>query len=281
MERVKTEEYEIICGDCLEVLPGVPESSIPLIVTSPPYWKARDYGGGEAEIGARDDYPEFLEKLKRVWIECERILKPGGRLVVNIGEMFFRQGPKSLVTYTSILVDVILAFRDLGGMQFAGKILWVKNEGNHNYRSMKRMYGSYPYPPNLLVTNANENLLIFRKSGNDNVRSPEIKERSKFDKVFIDKFSEAVWHIGAVRIPKSSSVWQHTSPYPLEVPERFIRAFSFWGDWVLDPFAGRGTTLMAARKWGRRAIGIDLVRKNFELMKLNLSQERLKVECFG
>jgi len=256
---------KILQGDALTELRKIPSETIDCIITSPPYWKARRYGMSHKEIGWGQTYEEYLKSLRLVWEETARVLKPGCRLVINIGEIFYKIQEDSYVTYTAIFVDIFNQIRNINCMRFMGKILWCKGTNNDNagIKTGKAFYGSYPYPPNLLLTNCQENLMVWRKVGKRTYKDADrkIAEKSKIDKEFIHAFTRPIWFIEPARDKN------HPAIFPIEIPERFIRAFTFIGDIILDPFMGRGTTGMAAKKLGRDFIGIELNSKYVEMAR--------------
>lgn len=249
---------QILCGDSLSILESFPSNSIHCIITSPPYWDRFKYSSDSLEIG-QQLYPVYLEKLNQIWMECVKVLMPGGKIIINIGEIFFRPDPKDMVFYTHIFTDIITQFERLE-MIFWGKALWCKGKENKftGLRFGKAIYGSYPYPPNLMLTNATENLLVFRKKGKRNPVSLKIKEKSEVSKEFIREFTKPIWFISPISAKRKAALSGHPAVFPEEIPARFIRAYTFVNDIVLDPFCGSGTTCLAAKKLERNYIGIDL-----------------------
>lgn len=253
------ERNKLYCGDTYKIIKQWNTEFVDLIITSPPYWRARRYMlFDHREIGFHQTYSSYLKSLNKVWIECCRILKPGCKIVVNIGEIGYYLEKKNVI-YTAIFVDIFKQFADLKDMGFIGKILWCKGIGpeDSGYQRNKPIYGSYPYPPNLLITNATENLMVWRKKGKRTYRdvSKEIAEQSKIDKHFVHEFTRPVWYIHPARHLKYT---KHPAVFPPDIPERFIKAYSFVEDVVFDPFIGIGTTAHAAKKLKRNYLGIDL-----------------------
>jgi len=249
---------KIICGHTLDIIKQLPSETFDTIVTSPPYWHARKYTNNPKEIG-QEDFTVYLNALNKVWIECARILKSGCRLVINMGEIFYRLPNEDYVVYTAIFVEIFKQIQTISNMRFAGKILWCKGTNNENagVKTNKAFYGSYPYPPNLLLTNCQENLMIWRKVGKRTYKDMSLKiaQQSKIDKKFIHDFTRPVWYINPTRNKN------HPAIFPPEIPRRFIQAYSFVNDIILDPFCGIGTTLIEAKKLNRKYCGIDISEK--------------------
>ena len=268
------ETNRVICGDCREIMNQWDDGCIDMVITSPPYWKSRLYNlFNSKEIGYYQTYKAYLSSLNYVWIECCRLLRKGGKIVINIGEILFRQTTKDLVTYTHIFTDICNQFNTISAMQFWGKVFWCKGRKNHaGMIRGKSIYGSYPYPPNIMLTNSMENLLVFRKRGASKVVLKEIREKSKIDKKFISEFTKPIWFIPPQSEKRKAALKGHPAVFPKEIPLRFIKAYTFIDDIVLDPFGGIGTTGLTAQKLGRRYILIDLSPEYVEMAKRNLSQ---------
>lgn len=259
----------VVCGDAVIELKKLKSDYVHLVVTSPPFYNARRYCFfNRREIG-QSDYSSYLIDLNKVWTECCRVLKPDGKLVIDIGEIFLRERPKQVVIYTHIFLDIIQQIEKQKTMHFFGKILWCKGTSNLNagFRRTKFIFGSYPYPPNMLVTNATENLLIFRKKGKRPRPPDHILKQSKLTIDFAREFTRPIWFI----MPRAKK--DHPAVFPGEIPKRFIKAFTYVGDTVLDPFSGRGTALIEAKKLKRHYIGIELSSNYVDLSKKLLKEE--------
>jgi len=146
-------------------------------------------------------------------------------------------------------------------LRFMGTIYWQKTTS----RDGSVLFGSYPYPTNFMISNAVEPIHIFRKQGNRNV-SQDIKEKSKVTLEEFRKFRDAIWNdINGVED-------KHSAAYPVELPKRLIQMFSYWNDWILDPFLGSGSTMKAANELERNSLGIELNPDFLERIK-----EKVKV----
>jgi len=237
---------KVHCADCLEFLRDMPSACIPLIVTSPPYFAFQEY---ENLVGYAD-YPAFMQGLLDRFRECCRVLIPGGRLVINIddkhGGITTHKESCCYPTHAS-LIQGILSSNDI---IYKGNIFWDKGaRGGHATGGASHMLGSYPYPSEIPIITNYEYILVFKKLG-----KRVIVDKST-SRLTYDDFKTA---IGIWKIAAEKKRDDHPCPFPIEIPGRIIKLFSFVGDVVLDPFIGSGTTALAARKLDRKFLGIDL-----------------------
>ncbi len=230
-------------------MPEIEEGSVELIVTSPPYWHIKDYGV-EGQIGYGQRLHDYLYDLYHVWEECYRILQPGRRLCVNIGDQFARASVYGRYKVIPLHAEVIAQAEQIG-FDYLGAIIWQKRTTMETSGGATVM-GSYPYPPNGIVEIDYEYILIFKKPGKSHRMSPELKKASQMTKEEWKMYFSGHWTFGGVRQIR------HEAAFPLELPRRLIRMFSFVDETVLDPFAGSGTTLAAALRLERNAIGYEI-----------------------
>ena len=230
-------------------MPELAAGSIDLVVTSPPYWQIKDYGS-PGQIGFGQSLHEYLRDLTRVWTECIRVLREGGRLCVNIGDQFARASVFGRYRVIPLHAEIICQCAE-AGFDSMGSIIWRKKT-TVNTTGGAVVMGSYPYPPNGVVEIDFEYILLFKKPGKARAPSREIKEQSALTREEWKSWFSGHWDVGGAR--KDG----HDAPFPQEIPRRLIRMFSFCGDTVLDPFMGRGTTAKAALELGRNAVGYEI-----------------------
>ncbi len=227
----------IICGDALDVLARIPDRSIDLIITSPPY----NFGHTYAQDPHDDthEWNEYFEKLLMVWMECERVLKPGGRMAVNVQPLFSDYVP------THHIISRQLARL---GLLWKAEILWEKN----NYNAKYTAWGSWKSPSMPYIKYTWEFIEVFDKETHKKTGN-----REDID-ITADEFKE--WVLGKWSFPPEIRMkdYEHPAMFPEELPRRLMKLFSYKNDIVLDPFNGAGTTSLVAWKQGRRFIGIDI-----------------------
>ncbi len=240
-----------IVGDSRD-MHHLPDDSVALVVTSPPYFVGKEY---ELAVTADGDgtiptsYLEYLEMLRDVFAECARVLEPGGRIAVNVANL----GRKP---YRSLAADVIRILQDDLGLLLRGEIVWQKAEG----ATGSVAWGSFRKATNPVLRDITERVIVASKGRFDRARSAAQREaegRPHRTTITTDEFMEAtldVWRIDS----ESARRVQHPAPFPIELPRRLIDLYTYEDDLVLDPFLGSGTTLVAAARTGRRGVGYDL-----------------------
>ena len=239
----------------------IASGSVNLIITSPPYWTLKDYDV-EGQIGTgSNSYDYYISELNKVWKECVRVLAPDGKICINIMPFLLTgKAARFERRETRLVIGDIEKFMDSTGCMFQfGLYIWDK-------RKVARFssFGSYPYPPNIFSTYPYEWITIFSKEGKRKPVSKEIKEKSKLTTEEWQKWAiNSIWEMQ----PAKASSEGHPAPFPLELPKRLIKLYSFYGDTVLDPFAGTGTTLKAAIELGRKGIGYELNEDYLPLIK--------------
>ncbi|MCE5252100.1 thermonuclease family protein [bacterium] len=240
--------HTCIIGDSRRMI-ELPDSSVHLVVTSPPYWQLKDYGA-ENQIGFHHSYEEYINNLNLVWNECSRVLHPGCRMVVNIGDQFARMVNYGRYKVIPIRTEII-KFCESVGFDYMGAIIWQKKT-TKNTTGGATVMGSYPYPRNGIIEIDYEFILIFKKPGNPPKVSRERKEQSVISKEKWKEYFSGHWYF--------NGVWQygHIAMFPVELPKRAIEMFTFVGDMVLDPFSGSGTTSAAAIAAGRNSVGYEI-----------------------
>jgi site-specific DNA-methyltransferase (adenine-specific) len=259
--------HKIIIGDSMQMR-EIPDESIHLIITSPPYWQLKDYGN-EEQIGFNDSYEEYINNLNLVWNECHRVLHKGCRLCINIGDQFARSVYYGRYKVIPIRTEII-KFCESAGFDYMGAIIWQKITTTHTTGGA-RIMGSFPYPRNGILKLDYEFILIFKKYGSPPQVSKEIKERSKLTQEEWNQYFTGHWNFPGEKQDK------HLAMFPEELPKRLIKMFSFVDDTVLDPFLGSGTTSLAAKNLNRNSIGYEINEDFLPIIKekLGLNQRTL------
>ena len=242
---------KLLVGNALTKLRQINDDSIDLIITSPPYWNAVVY-----DKDVNTDYETYLNTLTDIFSECSRILRPNGKMAINtplmpIPQAVIKQDVRHLKDISSDLSEKIL---NQTYLKLFGVYIWQK-------QTSKLMFGSYPYPGNLLENNTIEFIKVYVKPGKSKKYPKYVKENEKLKKYEWIDLIQQVWFMIPEDISRKKN---HPAPFPEKLPARLMRMFSygafksFEGDIVLDPFVGAGTTCAVAKKMNRRFIGIDI-----------------------
>jgi len=261
--NIKT-KHTCIVGDSRKMV-ELSDSSVHLVVTSPPYWQLKDYGS-ENQIGFHHSYEEYINNLNLVWDECYRVLHPGCRMLVNIGDQFARAVYYGRYKVIPIRTEII-KFCETIGFDYMGSIMWQKKT-TMNTTGGATVMGSYPYPRNGIVEIDYEFILIFKKPGNSPKVSKEIKERSIISKDKWKEYFSGHWYFNGVRQDG------HIAMFPVELPKRAIEMFTFVGETVLDPFLGSGTTSLAAIVTDRNSIGYEINKAFIPIIEKKLQAQK-------
>lgn len=259
--RGRQTSHELILGDA-RAASALKENSIHLVVTSPPYWTLKRYHENDNQMGHLVSYDAFNEGLGEVWRNCFRALVPGGRLIINIGDVCLSRrknnGRHTVVPLHATIQEKCKAI----GFDNLAPIIWHKiANANYEVGGGGGFLGK-PYEPNAVIKNDIEFVLMQRKPGGYRSPSPTDRVLSVISAENYQLWFRQIWD--DIRGTSNPS---HPAPYPLEFAERLIRMFSFVGDTVLDPFMGSGTTNLACSNWGRNSIGIELDEQYFELAR--------------
>ncbi len=252
--------HKIINGDSRQISELV-DKSVHLVITSPPYWQLKDYGSKD-QIGFHDSYENYINNLNLVWKECYRVLFPGCRLCVNIGDQFARSVYYGRYKIIPIREEII-KFCENAGFDYMGAVIWQKVTTSNTTGGGVQM-GSYPYPRNGILKLDYEFILIFKKLGEAPKPTKEQKELSKMTAEEWNTFFAGHWNFTGARQDN------HIAMFPEELPKRLIKMFSFVGDIVLDPFAGSGTTNLAAKNLGRNSVGYEINSEFIPVIKQKL-----------
>lgn len=251
--------HRLHLGDARE-LDWIPDASVHLVITSPPYWTLKKYHDYPGQLGAVEDYESFMDELDKVWRHCHRVLVPGGRMVCVVGDVCLarrRNNGRHMVV--PLHADIVVRCRRIG-LDYLTPILWHKiASASYEVENGSSFLGK-PYEPNAIIKNDLEYLLMLRKPGG--YRKPTERQRllSKLSKEEHAKWFRSFWS----DIP-GTSTRDHPAPFPVELAYRLIRMFSFVGDIVLDPFAGTCSATIAAMRAGRNSIANELDPAYFRL----------------
>ncbi len=260
-------------GDARD-LSQLPNESIHLVVTSPPYGNLKEYPEAEGQLGNIEAYEDFLSELDRVWAECERVLVPGGRVCAVVGDICLSRRRAGRHHVLPLAGDIQVRARSIG-LDSLTPIIWLKVSNITLEASRSSRFLGKPYLPGGVIKNDRESILFLRKPGGYRKPTAEMESLSKIAKDDYFKWFSPIWS----DVP-GASTRDHPAPYPLEIAHRLISMFSFVGDTVLDPFAGTGTTAVAAAAIGRNSISVD-VQDSYVLMaakRLASRQEILPVD---
>lgn len=243
--------HRLVQGDARN-LSFIPDQSVHLIVTSPPYWTLKQYNDSEGQLGHVEDYEAFLLELSKVWKEVFRILVPGGRMVCVVGDVCLsRRENNGRHTVVPLHADICASCRKIG-FDNLNPIIWHKiSNASYEVNNGSKFLGK-PYEPNAIIKNDIEFILMQRKPGGYRKPTEEQRRLSMIPKDKFDKWFQQFWNL------TGASTKEHPAPYPLELASRLVQMFSFVGDTVVDPFCGTATTMVAALKYGRNSIGIEL-----------------------
>ncbi len=250
MDEIPT-VHRLVQGDARD-LSFIPDESLHLVVTSPPYWTLKRYNESEGQMGHITEYEQFLAELTRVWREALRVLVPGGRLVCVVGDVCLsRRENNGRHTVVPLHADICVQCRKLG-FDNLNPIIWHKiSNASYEVSNGSKFLGK-PYEPNAIIKNDIEFILMQRKPGGYRKPTEEQRRQSMIPKDKFEKWFQQFWTI------TGASTKEHPAPYPLELASRLVQMFSFVGDTVLDPFCGVATTMVAALKHGRNSIGVEL-----------------------
>lgn len=236
-----------------------------LVVTSPPYWSLKRYNEHDEQMGHVLDYDQFVEGLDEVWRNCYEALVPGGRLIINVGDVCLSRRKNNGRHTVVPLHATIQEHCKWIGFDNLAPIIWHKI-ANANYEAGGGGFLGKPYEPNAVIKNDIEFVLMQRKPGG--YRSPSQTKRL-LSVIAADDYQTWFRQIWS-DVPGTSHP-RHPAPFPVDFAERLIRMFSFAGDTVLDPFMGTGTTNLACAQWGRHSIGIEVDPQYYQVARRRLA----------
>ena len=265
-EHVTPHEPGVSCveGDSRR-MDAVADDSVALIVTSPPYFAGKQYEEELDREGVPGSYIEYLELLRDVFADCKRVLEPGGRIAVNVANI----GRKP---YRSLASDVTTILQDDLRLLPRGEIVWQKGEG----ASGSCAWGSFRSAANPVLRDVTERVVVACKGRFGRALSPKDRRAAGLpfeSSIGADDFMSLtldVWEFP----PESAVRVQHPAPFPVELPLRLMELYTYRGDLVVDPFCGSGSTLVAALRCGRDAVGYDLDPSYVAIAKARVAKER-------
>ena len=232
------------------------DGSVELIVTSPPYFNAKEYSTFKS-------LEKYYDEMKKVFKECYRVLKPGRRFCLNISDLPTKGD--SGIKWLSLGAGLLKVCEDIG-FELADRVFWFKTP-------LKGFqYGSLPFPPSPLICDSMEYVYILRKptkrKPDYSKIDPVLKEASKLTRDEYGLYTQQVWSIRRVRIKDNED--GHIAPFPEELPLRCIRLYSFAGETVLDPFGGSGTTGVVAMKYKRNSVQYEIKKEYADMIYNNM-----------
>ncbi len=248
------------------------DGSVHLVVTSPPYWTLKEYRQSDGQLGRVENYDEFLAELDKVWRHCFRVLVPGGRLIVVVGDVCLSRR-KNGGRHTVIPLHASIQER-CRALQFdnLAPIIWHKiANAAYEVDGAGSGFLGKPYEPNAVIKNDIEFILMQRKPGG--YRNPSLAARVLS---VISAENHRVWFQQIWSGVTGASTKDHPAPYPLELAERLIQMFSFVGDTVLDPFGGTGTTTLAASHFARNSVSIEVDPEYFRYLRNRVQNSLLR-----
>jgi site-specific DNA-methyltransferase (adenine-specific) len=242
--------HRLIKGDARD-LSFIPNETVHLVLTSPPYWNLKRYNEHPEQLGHIQEYEAFLGEIEKVWKHVFRILVPGGRLVCVVGDVCVSRREFGRHLVFPLHSDICVMCRKIG-FDNLNPIIWHKiSNASYEVANGSKFLGK-PYEPNAIIKNDIEFILMQRKSGAYRKPTDEQRQASRIKKRDFDEWFQQIWRI------TGASTKEHPAPFPLELATRIVQMFSFAGDTVLDPFCGTGTTMVAAMQNQRNSIGIEI-----------------------
>ena len=257
-----------------EQMSEIPDGSIDLIVTSPPYFNVKDYSmdgyqqekhslSKKTDLGSYESFEDYINALIVVWKECERVLAPNGKLCINVPLMpmikknYSTHYNRDIFDIQSSIQNSILKDTNLYLLD-----LYIWNRVNS---SKKLMFGSYPYPRNFYAQNTTEFITVYVKDGKPKTVPKQTKVQSALTQDEWISFTKQIWNI---TIPSKNDIafGKHSAIMPEEIAYRCIKLYSCIDDVILDPFAGSGTTLRVAKQLGRNYVGYELYENYKEVI---------------
>lgn len=257
-------KHRIVEGDARD-LSFIATESVHFVCTSPPYASLIQYPDHQGQLGNVASYDRFLDEMDKVWAECLRILVPGGRVACVVGDVCISRRAGGRHHVLPLSADFQVRTRKLGFDNLT-PIRWQKVANIKLEASKSSRFLGKPNLPNGIVKNDIENILFFRKPGGYRKPTAEMERRSRIETEEYMRLFSPVWTDVTGQLRRD-----HPAPYPLDVPRRLIRMFSFAEDTVVDPFGGTGTTALAALETGRNSISVEIEPSYVDLIENRLN----------
>src|SRR6202790_3097621 len=238
---------KLILGDA-RAMGEVDNSSVALVVTSPPYFAGKEYEEALGEGGVPATYLEYLDLLREVFSECVRVLEPGGRIAVNVANLGRRP-------YRSLSADIIGILQDDLKLLLRGEVVWWKGRAAGGSCA----WGTFQRPSNPVLRDVTERIVIASKGRFDRALKPQQRHGLGLPStatISRDEFLEATTDLWEMP-PESATRVGHPAPFPVALPRRLIELYTYEGDVILDPFMGSGSSAVAALRTRRRYVGFD------------------------
>jgi DNA modification methylase len=245
----------------------IADESVHLVLTSPPYWTLKEYPANDDQLGLIADYEKFHDELDKVWRHSYRILVPGGRLVCVVGDVCLSRRRHGRHMVMPLHADIVVRCRKMG-FDNLSPIFWYKiSNAAYEVENGSAGFLGKPYEPNAIIKNDVEFILMLRKPGGYRQPTEEQRDASRLTKEEHHDWFQQVWTI------PGESTRSHPAPFPEELAYRLVRMFSFTGDTVVDPFMGIGTTIVAAARCERNAVGVEIDPSYFAKAKARVESE--------
>jgi site-specific DNA-methyltransferase (adenine-specific) len=243
---VPSESLDRVFCRSSENMEELPDKSVHLMVTSPPYNVGKQY---DEDLSLR----EYREFLSRVWAETKRVLVPGGRVAINIANL----GRKPYIPLHSYIIEDMLGL----GYLMRGELIWNKAASS----SSSTAWGTFASARNPTLRDVHEYILVF---SNGSYSRESLGRKNTISKKEFLEYTKSVWTFSA----ETARSVGHPAPFPVELPRRLIQLYTFEGDTVLDPFMGSGQTAIAARKTGRHFVGYEISEEYVQLACRRIGQ---------
>ena len=257
--------HRLIQGDAC-FMPFIPDESIHLVVTAPPHLKLKRYDEIDGKLVQITAYEKFLSELTKVWTEVYRVLVPGGRLVCVVNDIWLSRRKHGRHRVVPLHADICVMCRNIG-FDNLNPIIWHKTLYLKKREKMGSKFLGAPYEPNGIIKSDIEFILMQRKPGGYRKPTAQQRKQSKINKSDYKKWFQQFWNLSG------GSHGKYSEPFSSEIANRLTRMFSFWGDTVLDPFCGVGTTLVAAMRCNRNSVGIEIDEKYCRIALNRLEEE--------